>query len=125
LLIGTLALTATANADLPPRPDKPPKEEKAARPLVTAIVLNVTPAQDDLWSVVQWQDAQGDWQDIAGWSGWVVDGRTIWWAEEKDWGKGPFRWVVYETKEGSLMATSEHFTLPETRQAPLVVTVAP
>jgi len=127
LIIGTLALTATAHADLPPRPDRPPKEkkEKAVRPLVTAIELAVTPTQDGLWSVVQWQDAQGDWQDIDGWSGWVDNGRTIWWAEEKDWGKGPYRWVVYEGQGGLLMATSDEFHLPETRQEPLVVTVAP
>ncbi len=57
-------------------------------------------------SVVQWQDINGNWQDVDGWRGALDSGGHIrWWVAPKDFGSGPFRWVVGE-------AASEPFHLP-------------
>jgi hypothetical protein len=46
-------------------------------------------------SVVQWQDVNGDWHDVDGWHGNLDKaGRIRWWVAAKDFGRGPFRWVV-------------------------------
>jgi len=127
LFIGTLAPATPAYADLPPRPMLPPEEDddELARPVVAPLILSTDPNRNDLWSVVQWQDAQGGWQDVTGWRGTVVKGRTIWWVEQKDFGKGPYRWVVLQGEGGALMATSQPFNLPGQPQKPLVIDVTP
>jgi len=78
----------------------------------------------ELWTVAQWQDNEGRWRDVEGWRGTldrvVVDeeeqvvGRKTWWVAESDLGRGPFRWRVYRSQGGRLLATSDEFTLPET-----------
>lgn len=125
LVLGSTWLHLPVYADLPPRPATPPKEDKeeTPRPLVAAIVLHTSPARDDLWSVVQWQDDQGGWHDIESWRGTVVSGRTIWWVEEKDFGKGPYRWLVFTQEGGSLLATSALFNFPAKPKAQQVVEV--
>lgn len=54
-----------------------------------------------LWTVVQWQDALGEWHDVTGWqgipddvlkTGYIV---KLWWVEKRDTNTGPFRWLVY------------------------------
>lgn len=75
-----------------------------------------------LWTVVQWQDLLGNWQDVKGWRGTLDEvvcgedgrlvGRKVWWVAQADLGKGPFRWQVYQDREGSLFITSEPFYLP-------------
>lgn len=62
--------------------------------------------------MVQWQDADGEWQDVAGWRGWVNRGETVWWVEAGHWGEGPYRWAVYAGQDASMLAASESFTLP-------------
>lgn len=89
----------------PDEPDKP-------KPSVATLLLRVEPAQDGLWSVVQWQAPSGNWHDVEGWRGTVVNGKTIWWVEQKDFGKSPFRWVVYKDVSSSPLATSTPFQLP-------------
>jgi len=125
LFIGSLCLVAPAYADLPPRPTPvaPQVKDKPSRPAVAPIILNTNPAPSGLWSVVQWQDAQDGWQDVPSWRGAVVNGRTIWWVEQKDFGKGPFRWAVLQGESGALVATSQPFTLPTQPQKLLVVAV--
>lgn len=125
LFLGTLALPPTAHADLPPRPTLPPEEDddEPVRPLVAPLILSTDPNRSDLWSVVQWQGAAGNWHDVAGWRGVVEKGRTIWWVEQKDFGKGPFRWVISQGEGGLVVATSEPFTLPSQPKQALVVAV--
>jgi len=70
-----------------------------------------------LWTVVQWQDDRGRWQDVNGWQGnldAVVggEGRKTWWLPNSLRGKGPFRWQVYQVEGGRLLATSEPFDMP-------------
>ena len=72
--------------------------------------------------MVQWQDREGKWHDVAGWRGGlneiVIDekgkivGQRVWWVDQADLGKGPFRWLVYRDRKGALIATSDPFYLP-------------
>ena len=71
----------------------------------------------EVWAVVQWQDAWGDWHDVEGWRGTLdeivgAEGRKTWWVYRQDLGKGPFRWLVYDRAGGKLLAASQSFNLP-------------
>lgn len=71
-----------------------------------------------LWTVVQWQDAFGDWHAVAGWGGPLDEaakgeGRKVWWLPASMSGAGPFRWQVYQTAQGPRLAESAPFFLPE------------
>jgi len=125
VLVAATVMPPAAHADLPPRPGQPvDDDDDEPRPLVASILLQTTPAQSDLWSVVQWRDADATWHDVEGWRGTVVNGRTIWWVEQKDWGKTPYRWVVYQREGGPLLAISDEFALPTQQRQQLVVSVA-
>ncbi|MBN1874662.1 MAG: hypothetical protein JXA33_10565 [Anaerolineae bacterium] len=81
-----------------------------------------------LWTVVQWQDAFGDWHDVEGWRGTldevgVGEGRKVWWLPADLFGVGPFRWQVYTQPAGALLATSQAFYLPDLVGQIEVVTV--
>lgn len=104
---------------------QPTAAATATRIPVATLLLKVTKAQAGLGSVVQWQNAQGQWLDIEGWRGAVNHGKTIWWVEPKDWGKAHYRWVVYEAASGKIMATSQPFSLPKQRGEVLTVTLTP
>jgi len=133
---------------LPPPPSPPP--EAAAPSTFTGgfIELSVQfpqtwPAQgthwQNLWTTVQWLDdadcssPTGTWRDVESWQGSLdtvtrqVDGTVVghktWWASEDDLGKGPFRWRVYRSQGGALIATSETFDLPSQRHATTAVEV--
>jgi hypothetical protein len=74
----------------------------------------------DLWTVVQWQDAEGIWHDVEGWKGTLDDvtigedgqvvGHKTWWVSKVHLGEGPFRWLVYQ--KSKRLALSETFHLP-------------
>jgi len=76
----------------------------------------------DLWTVVQWKDEQGYWREVEGWQGTLdgvtggesgeVVGKQTWWVARSYLGNGPFRWRVYQGKEGWLLGTSGTFELP-------------
>lgn len=101
-----------------------PEDPDAPKPPVATLLLRVEPAPDGLWSVVQWQAPSGNWRDVEGWRGTVVNGKTIWWVEQKDFGKSPFRWVVYKEASSKPLATSEPFQLPGLDQRQLVITLS-
>ena len=71
----------------------------------------------DLWTVVQWQDTIGDWHDVEGWQG-TLDavkdkmGTKRWWVAPPELGKGPLRWIIYQSQDGPLLTTSDPFHLP-------------
>ena len=72
----------------------------------------------ELWTVVEWQDAFGAWHEVQGWRGTLDEvvngeGRKVWWVSAGDLGKGPFRWRVYRSVSGGLLAQSEAFPLPD------------
>lgn len=100
--------TTLAAPDLPPRPTLTPTPENLAR-----ILLVGGSAYEGAWTVVQWQDKPGMWHDVEGWQGHVRNGWIRWRVAQKDWGSGPFRWLVYDKPEGTLLATTTAFTLPK------------
>ena len=76
----------------------------------------------ELWTIVQWQDAFGRWHDVEGWQGTLdsvtragiqVVGKKTWWLARDLFARGPFRWVVYRVQGGALVAASEPFFLPD------------
>lgn len=85
----------------------------------------------DLWTVVQWQDRQGKWHDVAGWQGTLDSlipgeqdaGIKAWWVGESDLGAGPFRWLVYRERDGRLLARSASFHLPQRAKETVTVRV--
>jgi hypothetical protein len=54
----------------------------------------------------------------------VTNGLITWWVEEKDFGKGPYRWLVYASEGGELLATSQSFNLPDRSLLSIAVTVS-
>lgn len=111
ILFCIVNLPQSAFAALPPRPTSPVTVITDPSPAGT-LILNTKPFQGSLWSVVQWRDNKGNWNDVVGWRGSVVNGMTIWWVEKGDWGKGIYRWVVFQSEGGNLLAVSEPFNLP-------------
>ena len=76
----------------------------------------------ELWTEVHWQDEKGGWHKVEGRQGGLdgatsgtdgkVTGNMGWWVAESELGRGPFVWLVYSDKGGSLLAKSEPFYLP-------------
>ena len=127
----TLFSTLPANAGpLPPRPTPRPTSVVIIGQVGqgAAIELHVPAARSTWWTVVQWQDAQKNWNTVAGWQG-IFDeikagiGTKLWWVVLTDLGKGPFRWAIYESKGGKLLAASEAFNLPAQSRTKTVITV--
>jgi hypothetical protein len=87
----------------------------AGRPKVGTIILKVSGAPATAWTVVQWQDGLGVWHDVDGWRGDLDDGdgdQKLWAVLGKNFGQGPFRWVVYEKRDGKEWGVSASFFLP-------------
>jgi hypothetical protein len=77
------------------------------------IELQAEPLRPGLWTRLQWQDAEDGWHDVEGWQGsFNPDQRVLWWVGEERLGEGPFRWLVYESQAGDLLAVSQPFSLP-------------
>ncbi len=67
-----------------------------------------------LKSLAEPVEAKIGWHDVEGWRSVLGSGGyQRWTVEAKDFGTGPFRWVVYQSPGGSLIAASEPFTLPQ------------
>ena len=48
----------------------------------------------------------------------------MWWLAPDLFGKGPFRWLVYQGEGGKLLATSDSFYLPDAAREKLWVEVS-
>jgi len=113
--------TVPTQADLPARPTATPvPRQDTSLPQGAHIVLQT---QVGVWSVVQWQDVNGDWHDVDGWRGTATNGTVEWWVAQKDFGTGPFRWAVSQSPGGEISAASKVFTLPAASGEILTVTV--
>lgn len=124
MLAALTSPTQIAQAGLPPRPTPQPASSEAALAGMASIELRVHLGQmgqavrwQELWTVVQWQDASGKWHDVEGWRGALDEmvngeGRKVWWVYRRDLGTGPFRWVIYQSPSGGLLASSNVFHLP-------------
>lgn len=126
LICTVLANTpVTANAQLPDRP-QPGLPERPSPPQYpnddeggesgAHIKLYVEPAAQKYWTEVEWQDGQGNWHLVEGWRGYTSNGAVRWFVREAHFGQGPFRWQVYEEKEGILLNHSAPFFLPKMAQ---------
>ncbi len=109
LVFLALAVPVLASSGLPDRNPPPvsnPQDDGGDdnTPLGATIELTAWPPGGS--SVVQWQDINGDWQDVEGWRGTLDNNGYIrWWVAAKDFGSGPFRWAVGQ-------AASAPFNLP-------------
>ena len=122
------ALAYAAPSPLPPRPEPPspspvvaPGEEPGGGVIELLIPLASGRWHGEywqgLWTIVQWKDSFGGWHDVEGWRGTpdeVVDGegKKVWWVGKADLGTGPFRWLIYQSQKGKLLAQSQPFYLP-------------
>jgi hypothetical protein len=114
---------------LPPRPEDVKgdgdEDDDDEQPVGAHIVLHVSSAPAGVWTIVQWQDTAGGWHDVESWSGALDDGsHKTWWLAPDLFGKGPFRWLVYQGERGKLVATSDSFYLPEAEGEKLWVEVS-
>ncbi len=108
----------------PTRTPSPPAPRSTPAPLrLSHIRLVVTPAQEGLWSVVEWQGGDGTWHVVDGWQGTVEAGGKRWAVYERNFGEGPFRWVLYESAAGEAVGRSLPFMLPETANKELMVRI--
>jgi hypothetical protein len=83
----------------------------------------------NLWTVVQWQNENKQWYDVEGWRGTLDQieqgvGRKDWWVDQANFGQVPFRWQLYQSLGGKLLATSAAFDLPTSPRLPVVIVVA-
>jgi len=133
LMVPVAPSVAQGEPTLTPPPNRPPlpspypgdTEGDDQGPAGAYIELLIQPAHPGLWSVVQWQDNTGNWHDVEGWRG-TVDQRGYrnWWVEAKDFGKGPFRWIVTRRPGAPPMAISEQFYLPTVARNNVLVVIS-
>jgi hypothetical protein len=120
------SLTLVAPSVLPPRSTPSPGAPTQRKPPTGAyIVLHMTSAPAEVWTVVQWQDALGDWHDVEGWQGTLDNSYSkLWWVAKKDFATGPFRWAIHKNRDGRLLAVSEPFHLPDTLNETVLVEIS-
>lgn len=120
-------LTTNETASLPPRPTVMPTAVPTRisyPPNGGEIELHVAGVSESaLWTLVQWQDAQGAWHDVEGWQGELdADHSKTWWVGAEYLGAGPFRWLVLSGAQP--IAISDTFSLPARAGAKVVVTTS-
>ena len=131
VLFGLGSSPPVVEAGLPPRPTAAPTATTPSvqnQPAGAAVIrLQVSAVLGDptlLGSIVQWQDALGGWHDVEGWQGHLEgEGYKAWWVAPKDYGTGPFRWVVYESSPAVPLVTSDSFNLPSSGHERVLITV--
>jgi hypothetical protein len=98
---------------IPPPGDRDEKDNKREKPPGAYIELQTEPNRARLWAVVQWQDTAGGWHEVEGWRGALdAGGYQRWWVAAKDFGAGPFRWLVSTEPGGRALGVSAPFNLP-------------
>lgn len=120
VLVWAIWLTPVAEAGLPVRDTPTPtpvsskdKDKDDDGPIGARLELQASGVPAGVWSVVQWQNSAGNWEDVEGWQGTLDEnGSRCWWVAQKDFGDGPFRWVVTQGKGGPVLGTSNSFNLP-------------
>lgn len=94
-----------------PQPGHEGKRDKTGPPAGAYIELIAPDLPVGAWATVQWQDSSGGWHDVQSWQG-VLDNSSRWWVHPKDFGTGPFRWLVTQGAGGPPVGTIAPFTLP-------------
>ena len=124
--IASLPLASPLNSPLP-TPITIPGSISASTPVSKQdktgayIQLNLTNASRFIGAtvVVQWQDSQKQWHDVPGWRNMLGAKMLKWWVSPKDFGAGPFRWLVIRKKV--IVAQSQPFSLPKNASITLTV----
>jgi len=87
-----------------------------------AIATTLTDAPAGAWVGVQWGDPTGtQWTNIENWLAPLsesTNGQVSHWVEAKDYGTGPYRWVVYTgdpRQGGQIWGVSDPFNFPKTK----------
>jgi hypothetical protein len=132
LLLGLAQPVPIIQADLPslntPTPTAAGADDSGDdddTPLIAHIELQVQSAPAGSWSVVQWQDSDGNWHDVEGWRSLLPENGVQRWAvEAKDFYTGPFRWVVRPGQSGPATGMSDSFNLPSGANETVQVTIA-
>jgi hypothetical protein len=124
LMVIVAALLPAAVEAMPPRPPRATPAPIRVSWRTQIVLLVALPPEviytdwQAIWTVVQWQDAQGGWHDVDGWRGALDElgwcGKKTWDVDERHLGQEPFRWLVYDREGGALLATSLPFSLPIT-----------
>lgn len=71
------------------------------------------------WVSMQWQDRAGGWHDVQGWKAEIDVAQAPgipfkqWAVNPADYGRGPFRWVIYNSTGDRLWGVSPSFNLPD------------
>lgn len=129
-----LVLTAVLTAQLFLLSTPAPVTALPPRPTATAVPPPVVPGVNlhlhvdgavptNNWTIVQWQDAAGQWHTVAGWQGELeADGTKTWWAGEELLGSGPFRWLVLA--DDVIIGQSSAFVLPTQPGSALQILIA-
>lgn len=117
LALATVGAPVSAGSlALPPRPTAVPTATPVpplAESRGSVIRLVADTVFTSAWASVEWQDAAGNWHVVTGWQGTLeADQTKTWWVAEVDWGKGPFRWVLYDQRGGQSLGHSVAFHLP-------------
>jgi hypothetical protein len=109
---------ALAGSTPPPRdsltpgpPDDDDDDDDDDEPVGAYLELATDLVPAGAWTVVQWQDSAGEWREVEGWRGELATGHR-WWVHPKDFGAGPFRWLVTEGPDGPVIGISPPFQLP-------------
>ena len=142
IILGLPSPSWAAPPGLPPRPDPglpprpgpemPPKQgptspgKRTSSPAGAYITLDrPTTLNPNFWTVVQWQDDLGNWHNVDEWQGTFEANQKTWWVDAKDFSTGPFRWVVYQTPGGAVLAQSDPFYLPSAAFETVFVKISP
>jgi len=108
-----------------PTPAPSGDDKKDGKSSIAYIELQVQSSLTGNWSVVQWQDMDGNWRDVEGWRGSLSEnGFRRWTVEAKDFNTGPFRWVVMRGPSGAITGVSNSFNLPAWAGDTVQVTVS-
>lgn len=122
-------------SDLPPRPTPTPVQESdpSAGPvghdggfaMLRLDMMDDYNMDQELWTVIQWQDPEGVWHDTNGWQGnFDQYAHVDWHVASEHFGDAPFRWLVYaDESRGEMLRMSEEFTLPEGELRRVVVPI--
>jgi len=113
LLVSLLWVTPSVAAPqaLPPRPTPKPLDTPPEGGIIKLVTSSAV--DQEMWTVIQWKDGFGVWHDVDGWRGsFYAAGMVVWYVGPENLNTGPFRWLVFESQDGGLLATSEDFDLP-------------
>jgi hypothetical protein len=111
-LIPQQTVTRIPRPTLTAKPQSQPVKEVKARIILTLDIGQFVPLH--WWTIVQWENFDGGWHDVNGWRGqFNQNSQVVWGVNQKDFGTGPFRWIIYDTENANkVLWTSDSFHLP-------------